>query len=147
MDGKKKVRKVVVILSALVLLVLPIRTFASAQQNVELRDVHTHRYVSNIYYNCYSSGSTHHTTEMGTIDVCSICALQVVKIEKRFTDPHNFGNEYYNGVNTHVGSQHKIQYKKDCSTCRYSSVRWSDPYPCPGNGNCIVPYSIEPEEK
>lgn len=60
---------------------------------------------------------------------------------------HALGNEYYTGINRHVGTQHQVQYGRKCSICGFVLTWWGEPYPCPGNGFCILPCSLELTEK
>ena len=137
--GKTKIlKRITTAVFIFALAVLPAGAFVSA---------HTHSYVlSNGVKSYYAVNATMHKEMITHYMVCEICG-GTEKIEFEGTSQnHQFGAGIYTGVNQHVGTQHRMEYKKTCSLCGFSVKEWGTPYPCPGNGNCIVLNFVPPEE-
>ncbi len=133
------IKRITTAIFVLALAVLPTGAFLSA---------HTHSYVlSNAVESYYARDATTHRGVLTHYMVCKTCGhTEKFEIAERY-DTHKFGGGVYNGVNQHIGTQHRVQYKKTCTLCGFSVTEWGDPYPCPGNGNCIVVNSMTPAER
>ena len=145
---KKEIgKRLIMVICTFILALAPFRAFAAAEKPA-VSTAHTHSYVESEYIMSFSAiDKDWHKLKVRKYKVCTLCGdTQEQGICEEKTR-HAYGNEYYTGANRHTGSNHQVEYAKKCSICNYTDYRWSDPYPCPGNGNCIVPYSIEPEEK
>ncbi len=53
--------------------------------------------------------------------------------------PHSFGNRHWTGSHNHSGNTHSYTYESSC-VCGATQTE-EVVLPCPGNGNCYLPYS------
>ena len=63
--------------------------------------------------------------------------------EYQRTENHYPSSYVYTGNNYHSGNRHYFQYSKYCHQCKTTILKWESAA-CPGNGNCIAPFSVEP---
>ncbi len=140
-------KRLTMIICTFILLIAPFGAIAAAEKP-EMSTAHTHSYAESEMILSFSAlDKEWHKLRVRKYKVCTLCGdTQEISINDE-NRRHAFRDPYYTGANQHVGSSHKVQYAKKCWVCEFTDYWWSDPYPCPGNGNCIVPYSIEPEEK
>ena len=139
----KKCKSYFVLLLAVMLLAgISIQTFAAQPDDARAVQGCTHQYVrTQDVYTYWQIDGTRHMKQVMPSYLCTICGD--VKFGEAVTaqEAHSFHHSYtYN--NFHSGSEHYNEIKSQCA-CGYSYTSWSS-YPCPGNGNCILPFSVEP---
>lgn len=139
----KKGKRYLVLLFMVVLLA-GISIHASAAQSDDIKSVQecAHNYIeAPTIYTYYQIDSVKHKKITTPGKRCSNCGSIILGAQEITYEPHHF-HESYTFENYHSGSQHFCKVKKQCA-CGYSTSYWKS-YPCPGNGNCILPVSVEP---
>ena len=75
-------------------------------------------------------------TMTGTVFLTSMLA-------REYLDRHSVSSYSYSGNNYHSGTRHYFEYSGYCTRCGGLITKWESAA-CPGNGNCIAPFSVEP---
>ncbi len=139
----KKCKSYFVMLLAVMLFAgISIQAFAAQAGDVKSTQGCVHNYAAApTIYSYYRISDTQHKKVATPGKKCTICESIVFDAPVTTYEAHQF-HDSYTFENYHSGSEHFCKVKGQCP-CGCTREYW-DSYPCPGNGNCILPISIDP---
>lgn len=130
------------LLAAMLLVGISLQAVAAQSDDTRAAQGCTHNYVrTQDVYTYYQIDGTKHIKLVMPSYLCTICGDTKFGDAVTTQEAHQFHSSYTHN-NYHSGSNHYNEIRHQCA-CGYSYTTWMY-YPCPGNGNCILPFSVEP---
>ena len=89
--------------------------------------------------------SVYHSRAEFTFYFCTSCEASFHETVWFDNEPHSFGDRMWTGAHNHSGNTHSYTYESSC-VCGAAQTE-EVVLPCPGNGNCYLPYSAPIESE